>query len=238
MPPQETIVRAGQPRRAEYQLAKTLPARLRSRALGCGRLLAAADAQLGLPRPARRRCTRCCCWPWTTPQRRRRASACPASCMIAVMFGLTLFFAAGLTVGRRQRHSTRCSASRTGWSKSAWASAALVLWRAAVRPPGLAAADHRRGVPVRPVLAIAVGRGGRALPAGRQPVRGEPQRAVRRPGHPGLQGLPADAHRARTAALTIYPIGAGLGRQAVAGRPGRAGRTRPGSSRRSRCGHG
>ena len=118
--------------------------------------------------------------------------------MIAVDVGLTLFFAAGLTAGRRKATALLLGVGH-GPPRSALGVGALLVLAACCRSTrctGRCRSSPAASSTARS-LAVVVGRGRRAVPAGREPVRGQPQRALRRSGHPGLQGLPAPAHRRR-----------------------------------------
>lgn len=97
VPPKESIVRKASPSR-EYRLEQTYPSRSRSRGLGAGvfarlplrnpgfvALLAFVHAMLLL----------------ALDNSQRRVLTLPVFLMVLVVFGLAMFFAAGLTTGRR-----------------------------------------------------------------------------------------------------------------------------------------
>ena len=142
---------------------------------------------------------------------------------LVVMLLVTLLGGGRSSPSRRARAAsgtpgTGSSAWPRRWRRSRWPSAGTWVWlAAAVLRLAVAAAGGRRGGALRPGDRSGRQPAGGAVPAGRGPVRGERQRAVRRPGHRGLQGflrLRIDPD----GTLTIYPIGVDRVCQRLAGR--------------------
>ena len=207
----------------EYELATDVPVRSCARARWAPACSPGCPCATGLPGPARRPAHAAAARRWTTSDG-RRSRRLPGFLMIAVVFGLT-----AVLRGRADRRAAASPSTTSlgvvhGLVQIGMGVGGLLVWR--LLPFDALALAAARSSP-RPVIYGPVAGGGRR-PRSSRSTCWSPAGS----GSTSTSCSPARASRAtrascactsaRDGSLTIYPIGAGHGQQALAGRPGRA----------------